>query len=57
MIFLFEFYANTNDEYRSEYKEYKADSLAKAENKLIEDYPDCRILGTYIPVNERFALL
>ena len=54
---LFEFYENVNDEYRSIYKEYKAESLAKAENNLIADYPECRIINTYIPIMERYNLL
>jgi len=52
--FLFEFYENVNDEYRSIYKEYKAESLANAENNLISDYPECRILTTYIHIMDRF---
>lgn len=51
--FLFEFYENVNDEYMAIYREYKAESLANAENNLISDYPECRILTTYIHIMDR----
>ena len=52
--FLFEFYENVNDEYTAIYKEYKGESLANAENNLIADYPECRIINTYIHITDRF---
>ena len=48
LTFLFEFYESVHDESYARYEEYAAETLPRAENNLISDYPEVRIINTYV---------
>lgn len=51
LTFLFEFYAHTEDEVHGEYQDFDGLTLADALAKFSREYPNGRVLNTYVQVN------
>jgi hypothetical protein len=52
LTFLFEFYESVHNESYARFEEYPAETLPRAENNLISDYPEARIINTYVSTRD-----
>jgi hypothetical protein len=52
LTYLFEFYANTDDEVHGEYEDFFGQTIEEAKKQFAQEYPNGRIITHYLLVNE-----